>query len=542
MDYLKIICPGGDRRSVKLDGQRMLIGREATCDIHLFDPRVSRRHAELQRTGQGAWLLTDLDSLNHVYVDERPVRQVRIANYWLSVEGSAAARASDPDTTPLLPAESEPGLDADRDWLEHLEAFQRVLLSQEEPRAVLERLTCQFCRILLPEVIAIGLVTDEGLHWQVMLCEKRNLDQAALLEEADALAAAGQDGIPSSDRETAPEGAAGMAFLYPMQGALGPVGHVYVRSPRIQPSPKLQHGLTLLATQAGLVWKNLQAKEQLVALPHCQRAWERELGQARQIQKELFPTTFDVDARLDAFAVNLPSVQVSGDYYDLLRLGPDTVAFVIADAMGHGMPAALMMAAVRASLRMGLLIGVSWRDVFQVLDDIITQANSESFITGVVGVIDLRQRELQLVSAGHFPPSVLVDGRPVLIPEACRTRPWGLKFETDWEVARLSLAGDQWSILCYTDGILDTAEQPEFCYDSRRVATFHREHAHLPAAEVCRELMNRVAPGPNARALHDDQTVLVLRSSEGPRGSFCEQVPFCAPQRRGLMSLDSRSR
>src|SRR5438132_12539132 len=128
---------------------------------------------------------------------------------------------------------------------------------------------------------------------------------------------------------------------------------------------------------------------------------KKELQHARQIQIDLFPQTFDVDPRLDAFAVNLPSAKVSGDYYDLIRTGPDTVAFVIADAMGHGMPAALLMAAVRAGLRMGLALNLPWSPVFQGLDDLIHQAPADTLVTGMVGLLNRDTNELLLVSAGH---------------------------------------------------------------------------------------------------------------------------------------------
>src|SRR5262249_10550595 len=156
-----------------------------------------------------------------------------------------------------------------------------------------------------------------------------------------------------------------------------------------------------------------------------------------------------------AFAVNLPSVRVSGDYYDLVKTGPDTIAFVIADAMGHGMAAAILMSAVRAGLRMGLSLGQPWSAVFKGLDDIIRHARPASvFVTGVAGQVDLAKRELQIVSAGHQPPSILADGRAVSLPPQCLTRPWGLDFDSPWEVGHLAMGGD-WSILCYTDGITE---------------------------------------------------------------------------------------
>src|SRR5262249_40441606 len=161
----------------------------------------------------------------------------------------------------------------------------------------------------------------------------------------------------------------------------GVIGHVYLQRPCFNPLPKaLQRYLALLATLAGLVWDNLQ----VAALRLQQGEIEHELHQARQIQIESFPPTFEVDERLDVFAVHLPSARVSGDYYDLVRTGPDTVAFVIADAMGHGMPAALLMASVRSALRMGLALGLPWPALFQGLDGVITPQGGDVYVTGVV--------------------------------------------------------------------------------------------------------------------------------------------------------------
>ena len=57
MDYLEVVDGAGRRRRVELDRARLLIGREPSCDICLPHPGVSRRHAQLQATEQGRWLL-----------------------------------------------------------------------------------------------------------------------------------------------------------------------------------------------------------------------------------------------------------------------------------------------------------------------------------------------------------------------------------------------------------------------------------------------------------------------------------------------------
>ncbi|MCC6418732.1 MAG: SpoIIE family protein phosphatase [Gemmataceae bacterium] len=522
MEYLEVVDGQGRRRRVFLDRPRLLIGREPTCDVHLPHPGVSRRHAQLQRTDQGRWLLQDLRSRNHIFVDNRPVQQLvlearqpfRIAEYWLMLhetplsEPEAITPLTD-DTTDAASDVGEPG------WLEQLQVFQRALFRQEEPRAVLDRLAREVRRIVEPQLIAIGLVKPEGYDWELIVpadsaagaaLDLNGVDQRVIDQDLSSV----QTWTEDATGEDTPSLSAPLCLLFPMKGRSGVIGHVYLKQPAVNPLPRpMLRYLSLLAAMAGLAWDN----QQLGALRLAQKEIEKELNQARQIQIELFPPTFDVDPRLDAFAVNLPSAHVSGDYYDLIRTGPHTVAFVIADAMGHGMPAALLMAAVRSALRMGLSLGLPWGQVFKGLDEVIGQARGDMFVTGVVGHLDLRDRWLDLVSAGHPLPSILVDGKPVVIPDHCQTRPWGLEaVETSWEVGRLSLQGDGFSILTYTDGITDAAVRVQRVFGARRITAYHLEHYHRSAEDLCQGLLSEVAMNPGASSLGDDQTVLVLHS------------------------------
>src|ERR1700676_1637117 len=108
MNYLEVVDGQGRKRQIELDRPRLLIGREPSCDIHLPHPGVSRRHAQLQCTEQGRWLLQDLSSRNHVFVESRPVQQIvlevrkpfRIAEYWLALLDSVVD--SRPDLEPAL--------------------------------------------------------------------------------------------------------------------------------------------------------------------------------------------------------------------------------------------------------------------------------------------------------------------------------------------------------------------------------------------------------------------------------------------------------
>jgi phosphoserine phosphatase RsbU/P len=511
MTLLEVVDGQGRRRQVPLDRPRLLIGREPSCDIHLPHPGVSRRHAQLQRTEQGRWLLQDLNSRNHVYVENRPVQQIvldirkpfRIAEYVISLVDAAERAEPEPSLTDTAHA----SLGLEIAWLEQLQTYQRSLLLADEAYLILENLAREISRVIKPRILAIGVNKPDGYAWQIVQTDKESAVFHTALAEAGEKVAEGQGSLLMWSPENIQTSGA-LCLLIPMKGRQGVIGHIYLSEPNLPMAGKpVQHYLGLLASFSGLAWDNLQ----LTRLRQSQMEIAKELQNARQIQTDLFPQTFDVDPRLDAYAVNLPSTQVSGDYYDLIRTGPNTVAFVIADAMGHGMPAALLMAAVRAGLRMGLALNLPWSAVFHGLDDLINQARAETFVTGMVGHLNLENRELLLVSAGHPPPSILVNGQPVAVPAICQTRPWGIDLLTSWEVGKISLKGQRWSILCYTDGITDAAHNRR-ATGIRRIADYHQKHFDQNAEDLCQGLLNDLADKQGTPSLRDDQTVLVLCS------------------------------
>jgi Stage II sporulation protein E (SpoIIE)/FHA domain len=518
MQVLEVVDSQGRRRQVALDRPRLLIGREPSCDILLPHPGVSRRHAQLQCTEKGRWLLQDLSSRNHIYVDNRPVGQIvlevrkpfRIAEYWLALVDDVPENVPDveQDYTPEDTAQSGPGLDGP--WLEQLQTLQRGLLSLDEPRHILEAMANEVARALRPRLLAVGLAKATGYAWEIVHAEGEEAAFKKGLKEAADKVAEGLGSVHCWSPAIPYSGDATLCLLIPIKGRLGIIGHIYLAQPNVVPVPKpLQRYLSLLASYSGLAWDNLQ----LGRLRQEQLEIEKELQQARQIQIDLFPQTFEIDPRLDAFGVNIPSAKVSGDYFDLIRTGPDTVAFVIADAMGHGMPAALLMAAVRAGLRMGLSLNLPWPAVFQGLDDLIHQAQGDTFVTGLIGLLHLNTSELLVVSAGHPAPSILVDGQPVDVPHQCLTRPWGIELHSSWEVGKLCLKGKRWSILSYTDGVTDVgANRTQVLSAGKRVTHIHGKHFHRSAEDICQGLLDDLTGQHGTGSLGDDQTVLVLCS------------------------------
>src|SRR5260370_6340725 len=164
MAFLEVMDGQGRKRHIELNRPRLLIGREPTCDIHLPHPGVSRRHAQLQLTDQGRWLLQDLRSRNHVYVDNKPVQQIvlesrkpfRIAEYWLAIHESTPCPQEEVDAEPLEDT-ADSNLSLESNSLEQLLLFQKSLMQGEKPDLAFKRLAKEFRRPLRTHMLAILL-------------------------------------------------------------------------------------------------------------------------------------------------------------------------------------------------------------------------------------------------------------------------------------------------------------------------------------------------------------------------------------------------
>lgn len=138
-----------------------------------------------------------------------------------------------------------------------------------------------------------------------------------------------------------------------------------------------------------------------------------EMHMAAAVQRELLPATLPEVSGLDFGLIFRPVNYVSGDIYDVQQLSPDHVGFFLADAVGHGVPAALLTMILTYSLdpiERGLSPSiVQPSEVMRRLNDRLchSRAGSGRFATAVYGLIDMTTNKLRLAGAGHPPPLIM---------------------------------------------------------------------------------------------------------------------------------------
>jgi len=142
-----------------------------------------------------------------------------------------------------------------------------------------------------------------------------------------------------------------------------------------------------------------------------------ELRLAAAVQQEMLPATMP-DVPGVEFRVFFRSAgYVSGDTYDVQRLDADHIGFFVADAVGHGVPAALMTMIIGRGMRLKQVDGASYKllspgEALAALNhDLVRhQTTTPRFATAVCGIVNVRTREVTIAAAGHPAPLVLTPG------------------------------------------------------------------------------------------------------------------------------------
>jgi len=559
-DYLEIASPGEPVRVFPLVKARVQIGRASTSDLRLGGGYVSRRHARLERYPTGSWRVIDLGSANGTFVNARRVQVASLTDgdvlaigpHRLTFHTAAKAEASTeigaatstereivPSGVGAVVVES-PEEKAGAMVPSYLvakahEAGRRLSLMPDIP-SVLSALADEFRTLLRPRRIAVGREDGERCVWPVVIDgEGRPADgsdlEFILVPRVEALRSSAA--LTWDDTAVGDKTHKARSMLFPIAIGGRRFGHVYVElGARRSATAEAIELLSLLARQTALVWENLQLQE-------ARRAAEemnRERDAARQIQLQLFPTERNLDPRLELAAENVPASAVSGDYYDFQLVAPGKVVFILADVMGHGLPAALLMASVQAVFRTGVRAGWDILALDRHIHAVVTaNGKGETFVTGLIGLCDLEARRLHLLSAGHHWPSICADGRPVECPDAEGTLPWGIFVGREPEPLTLDLRSDDWSVVAYTDGAADALVAGGKPYGRERLSAVHRKHHHRPADELCEEILTDIlSASDQSIPQEDDITLLVIRSATTVAASRTTPVAPAHPtDRRG---------
>ncbi len=238
---------------------------------------------------------------------------------------------------------------------------------------------------------------------------------------------------------------------------------------------------------------------------------ERDLDLAREIQRGYLP---DTDPDVDGFDIagwNRPALETGGDAYDYMDVDGQ-VGLFIADATGHGVGPALMVAECRAYLRS---VAATTSDVVRIISTtnrLLADDLSEGrFVTVCLGVLNRDTAELTYLSAGQGPMVQYIAAEDRFVEISADTVPMGILDELPpLQPKIIGLApGDLFVML--TDGFMEWArpDREQFGYD--RVCEVLRLNQDKPSSDIIRILYDQVVTFACGVAQNDDLTAIVIR-------------------------------
>jgi serine phosphatase RsbU (regulator of sigma subunit) len=246
-----------------------------------------------------------------------------------------------------------------------------------------------------------------------------------------------------------------------------------------------------------------------------QERLRKELEVSRRIQEELLPREPLRATFVQAEGVSIPAREVGGDFFNYFALPAERVALLVGDVSGKGVPAALLMANLQATLRSRLPIEDDLATLARRLDEEMHASSSRTtFVTLFLAVLEPDGATLRYVNAGHNPPFLLrADAEPVALEAT--GRPLGLLPGGGYEERRVALAPADLLFL-YTDGLTEAENASEEPFGEARLVAALRAAARDGVDGVLRHVEEAAARFRGVTDAADDATLLAIRFGTVP--------------------------
>ena len=266
--------------------------------------------------------------------------------------------------------------------------------------------------------------------------------------------------------------------------------------------------LQLLHTMGGQVIISLENARLFKESLERQRLQE-ELNIAREIQQGLLASDFNIADGWEIFGKNVPSREVGGDYFDVIKLDNGNVALAIADVSGKGAGASLLMSNLQASLRALINVETNLDTMVARINNILYQNTSaDKYITFFIGILEPDTRKFTYCNAGHNPPlkfsqngnvSELEKGGLII----------GMMSDAKYEIGTVELdEGD--IIVMYTDGITEAENEKDEEFGEDGLINHVKRNLKSSPEALINSIVDEVEEHAVDLSAQDDVTLLIF--------------------------------
>jgi phosphoserine phosphatase RsbU/P len=256
-----------------------------------------------------------------------------------------------------------------------------------------------------------------------------------------------------------------------------------------------------LASYVALAIHNARMADSLVE----QERMRKELELAREIQLDLLPDESDT-TNFPVKGMNVPALEVSGDFYDFFKRDDGLIYFNLADVSGKGMNAAMLMAKASSLLHhLAKSIDDPGELLKRVNDEICETVSHGMFITIVSGFIDTRNCTIRFSNAGHQPPLFHHISGEFEELEASAP-PLGIMPGTEFPVSTIHLEGG--SVYLFTDGVTESMNEEQKLLDVGGLIKLIEDNSEVTASKRLEDIVAKIRhPSIDQR---DDITLMII--------------------------------
>ena len=266
-----------------------------------------------------------------------------------------------------------------------------------------------------------------------------------------------------------------------------------------------QRLLSIIAAQSAHVLEHarlLQKEQQLLRL-------EEEYRMAKEIQMNILPKQIPAITGYDIYALNIPAREVGGDYYDFINLPGNKIAFCLGDITGKGLPAAMLMANLQATLRGQALTQKNVSENIKNSNILLFNSTAENrFATLFYGELDYTNHTITYCNAGHDAPISFLKNNIVRLNEG------GLLLGS-FDFAEFEQVTKQIEpkelLLIYSDGVTEAMNSNNEEFGEDKLLDIIKSNLNLSAKELIEKIITEVKAHSSKVEQSDDITLMALK-------------------------------
>jgi len=267
-----------------------------------------------------------------------------------------------------------------------------------------------------------------------------------------------------------------------------------------------QRLLSIIAAQSAQLIENARLYEKEQALTRLQE----EMRLANNIQVNLLPKSNPQIPGYQIAGKSIPAKDVGGDYYDFIPVENENMAFCLGDISGKGIPAALLMANLQASLRGQTLMDIPCKNCVAFTNNLLYNSTDiNKFATLFYGILNSSQHKITFCNAGHNEPILissngnierLKDGGMIV----------GVMPEMTYEEKTIEFPEDT-VLIIFSDGITEAMNSDEEEFGEERLINLIKGNKHLPSSELINLIIDTVNHHAGVAEQMDDMTLIVIK-------------------------------